>query len=62
MSNSIVVFLRLLTSAQLRAEAETYAPFLFHPETGDPLDMRAFCENFVEAVDREAGKSCHLGN
>jgi ubiquitin thioesterase protein OTUB1 len=54
-SNSIVVFLRLLTSAQLRADVDTYAPFLFHPETGEPLAMRAFCETFVEAVDREAG-------
>jgi len=53
-SNSIVVFLRLVTSAQLRADEETYTPLLFHPETGDPLDMRRFCENFVEAVDREA--------
>jgi hypothetical protein len=54
-SNSVVVYLRLLTSAQIRADVETYAPFLFHPELGEPLEPREFCENFVEAVDKEAG-------
>lgn len=54
-SNSIVVFLRLLTSAQIRSDVDSYAPFLFHPELGDPLEPREFCENFVEAVDKEAG-------
>lgn len=53
-SNSIVVFLRLLTSAQIRADVDTYAPFLFHPETGEPLEPVQFCQHFVEAVDKEA--------
>jgi hypothetical protein len=35
---------------------DTYAPFLFHPETGEPMDTNQFCSHFVEAVDKEAGK------
>lgn len=54
-SNSIVVYLRLLTSAQIRSDPENFAPFLFHPELGEPMDTREFCENFVEAVGKEAG-------
>jgi len=53
-SNSIVVYLRLLTSAQIRSDPESYEPFLFHPELGEPMDIRTFCENFVEAVGKEA--------
>ncbi|CCM04139.1 uncharacterized protein FIBRA_06301 [Fibroporia radiculosa] len=53
-SNSIVVYFRLLTSAQIRADSEQYASFLFHPEIGEPMDLRDFCENFVEAVGKEA--------
>ncbi|KAJ3557485.1 hypothetical protein NM688_g1448 [Phlebia brevispora] len=53
-SNSIVVYLRLLTSAQIRLDPDAYAPFLFHPELGEPMDTRDFCENFVEAVGKEA--------
>jgi len=53
-SNSIVVFLRLLTSAQIRIKPDDYAPFLFHPESEEPMDTQGFCENFVEAVGKEA--------
>lgn len=55
MSNSVVVYLRLLTSAQIRADPDSYAPFLLHPDLGIPLEPREFCENFVEAVGKEAG-------
>jgi len=44
----------LLTSAQIRADPDSYAPFLSHPETGELLEPREFCENFVEAVGKEA--------
>ena len=54
-SNSVVVYLRLLTSAQIRADPDSYAPFLSHPETGELMEPREFCENFVEAVGKEAG-------
>lgn len=55
-SNSIVVFLRLLTSAQIRADPDNYAPFLFHQDTFEPLPVREFCETSVESVGREAGR------
>ena len=55
-SNSIVVYLRLLTSAQMRSEPEKYADVLFHPELDEPMELREFCENFVEAVGKEAGE------
>ncbi|KZS95353.1 cysteine proteinase [Sistotremastrum niveocremeum HHB9708] len=53
-SNSVVVYLRLLTSAQIRADPDSYAPFLVHPEADIPLEVREFCEGFVEAIGREA--------
>ncbi|KAF4568356.1 hypothetical protein EYR40_010241 [Pleurotus pulmonarius] len=53
-SNSIVVYLRLLTSARIRTDPDEYAPFLFHPEIGIQLEPREFCEAFVEAVGKEA--------
>ena len=54
-SNSIVVYLRLLTSAEIKTNPD-YAAFLFHPETGDQMDPENFCNNFVEAVGKEAGE------
>jgi len=53
-SNSVVVYLRLLTSAQIQADAETYEPFLLHPEMGEPLGAKDFCSLFVEAIGKEA--------
>jgi len=53
-SNSVVVYLRLVTSAQIRNDPDEYAPFLFHPEIGEPMGTREFCEHFVEAVGKEA--------
>jgi len=54
-SNSIVVFLRLLTSAFIRLSPEDdFLPFLFHPETGEMQTVQQFCETFVEAFGREA--------
>ena len=54
-SNFIVVFLRLLTSATIRTDPLSYAPFLFHPETGTEIAPQKFCEGFVEACGKEAG-------
>jgi hypothetical protein len=56
-SNSIVVFLRLLTSAYIRLNADDFVPFLFDPETTEPVGVRQFCESQVEATGREAGMS-----
>ena len=54
-SNCIVVFLRLLTSATIRTDTLSYAPFLFNPETGSEIAPQEFCERFVEACGKEAG-------
>ncbi|KAI0651332.1 cysteine proteinase [Trametes meyenii] len=53
-SNSVVMYLRMLTSAQIKAEADEFAPFLFNPETTEPMDPESFCNNFVEAFGKEA--------
>ncbi|KAG7087579.1 hypothetical protein E1B28_013533 [Marasmius oreades] len=53
-SNSIVMYLRMLTSAQLRLDPDLYSPFLIHSETGEPMEVREFCEHFVEATGKEA--------
>jgi len=53
-SNSVVVFFRLLTSAWIRLNEDDFAAFLFDPESTEPLSVRQFCENQVEATGREA--------
>ncbi|KAM0747639.1 cysteine proteinase [Meredithblackwellia eburnea MCA 4105] len=59
-SNSIVVFLRLLTSAFLKANSDDFVPFLFGLEddprffeSGAP-SMEEFCSFYVEAANKEA--------
>ncbi len=54
-SNSVVVFFRLLTSAWIRLNEDDFAAFLFDPESTGPLSVRQFCETQVEATGREAG-------
>ncbi|CBQ71207.1 conserved hypothetical protein [Sporisorium reilianum SRZ2] len=56
-SNAIVVYLRLLTSAFLKLNADEYTPFLFSLDTARdaaPPDMPAFCATHVEAIGQEA--------
>ncbi|KAH9887088.1 cysteine proteinase [Cubamyces lactineus] len=53
-SNSVVMYLRMLTSAQIKLDAESYAPFLFNPETTEPMEPESFCNHFVEAFGKEA--------
>ncbi|EPQ30629.1 uncharacterized protein PFL1_01530 [Pseudozyma flocculosa PF-1] len=59
-SNSIVVYLRLLTSAFLKVNADEYTPFLFALDgdvgstSGGPPTMSDFCANQVEAIGKEA--------
>lgn len=50
-----MAFLRLLTSSQIRLDPDLFAPFLFHPETGDQMDIIPFCQNWVEGAGKEAG-------
>lgn len=54
-SNSVVMYLRMLTSAEIKSEASQYSPFLFNPETTEPMEPENFCNNFVEAIGKEAG-------
>ncbi|EGN94864.1 hypothetical protein SERLA73DRAFT_187954 [Serpula lacrymans var. lacrymans S7.3] len=53
-SNSIVVYLRLLTSAQIRADPDAYAGFLHDPDNYMELQLETFCQHYVEAVGKEA--------
>ena len=50
------MYLRLLASAQIRADPSTYEPFLVHPEANVQMETHDFCIQFVEAVGREAGE------
>ncbi|KAI0270606.1 cysteine proteinase [Gloeopeniophorella convolvens] len=53
-SNYAVMFMRMLASAQIRGDPDEYAPFLTHPEIGEQMEVREFCEAFVEALGKEA--------
>lgn len=54
-SNSIVMFLRLLTSAELRRNKEEYFAFLLS-EDGDVVDVPTFCSAQVDPCGKEAGQ------
>jgi len=47
LSNAVVVHLRFITSAHLKANADMYLPFM-----DDGYTMEMFCNQFVEAMDR----------
>jgi len=49
-SNSVVLYLRLLASAQIRVDPDSYVPFLVDFQM-DPLE---FCETFVERLGVDA--------
>ena len=55
-SNSIVTYLRMLTSAKIRTEPDDFAPFLIHPELGEMMDPKTFCETNVDPTGKEAGE------
>lgn len=52
-SNSVVLYLRLLTSAQIRADPDSYIPFLIDFQM-DPIE---FCKTCVEHLGVDAGSS-----
>ena len=54
-SNYIVMYMRLLTSAQMRVD-EQFADFLFDPESGTQTSVDEFCKRFVEPLGKEAGE------
>ncbi|KAF9516724.1 hypothetical protein BS47DRAFT_1327253 [Hydnum rufescens UP504] len=53
-SNSVVMFLRLITSAYIRLHPEDFVPFLFDPINGEAMDLQTFCEREVEPTGKEA--------
>ena len=55
-SNSVVLYFRLLTSAQIRVDPESYAPFLLDFQM-EPVE---FCETAVERMGVDAGLSHHV--
>ncbi|KAI9461938.1 cysteine proteinase [Lactarius psammicola] len=54
LSNYMVMFMRMLTSAEIRSNPEEYEPFLIHPDLGEKMGVREFCEAVVEVLGREA--------
>lgn len=50
----IVMYLRLLTSAQIRTAPEEFEGFIMHPDTGMKMTVTEFCENFVDPMGKEA--------
>ncbi|KAH0833981.1 hypothetical protein J3R83DRAFT_11213 [Lanmaoa asiatica] len=54
-SNYIVMYMRLLTSAQMRVD-EQFADFLFDPESQMQTSVDDFCRRFVEPLGKEAGE------
>ena len=55
-SNYMVMFMRMLTSAQIRGNPEEYEPFVIHPDLGEKMGVKEFCEAVVEVLGREAGE------
>ncbi|KAF8180849.1 peptidase C65 Otubain-domain-containing protein [Pholiota molesta] len=53
-SNSVVLYLRLLTSAQIRLNRSNYDGFLVHPDTKELMDVDSFTSNVVQAMGKEA--------
>lgn len=54
LSNYMVMFMRMLTSAQIRGHPEEYEPFVIHPDFGEKMGVKEFCEAVVEVLGREA--------
>jgi len=54
MSNYLVTFLRMITSAQIRGNPNDFEPFLMHPDTGEKMGSKEFCESLVEVLGKEA--------
>ncbi|KAI6020528.1 peptidase C65 Otubain-domain-containing protein [Pisolithus marmoratus] len=50
----IVMYLRLLTSAQIRTAPDEFEAFIMHPDTGMEMTVTAFCELFVDPMGKEA--------
>lgn len=53
-----MMYMRYVTSAQIKAEPMNYMPYLFNPDQPwleDPMDPGDFCNLFVDPMGKEAG-------
>ena len=55
-SNYMVMFMRMVTSAQIQTRAAEYEPFVIHPDLGEKMGVKEFCQTIVEILGREAGE------
>lgn len=56
-SNSIMMYMRYVTSAQIKSDPFSYAPYLYNPDVpyaDEPMDPADFCNHFVECMGKEA--------
>jgi hypothetical protein len=52
----MVMFMRMVTSAQIQTHSVEYEPFVIHPDLGEKMGVKEFCQNVVEILGREAGE------
>ena len=50
------MFMRMLTSAEIRGNPDEYEPFVIHPDLGEKIGVKKFCETVVEVLGKEAGE------
>lgn len=53
-SNSVVGYLRMVASAQIRVTPDEFEAFLLDPDTAEILEPKDFCERFVDPFGKEA--------
>ncbi|EKM52617.1 uncharacterized protein PHACADRAFT_261168 [Phanerochaete carnosa HHB-10118-sp] len=56
-SNSIMIYMRYVTSAQIKVDPFSYAPYLYNPDepyADEPMNPADFCNHFVECMGKEA--------
>lgn len=54
-----MIYMRYVTSAQIKADPFSYAPYLYNPDVPyaeEPMDPADFCNHFVECMGKEAGQ------
>ena len=55
-SNYMVMFIRMVTSAQIQGNPEEYEPFLNYPDLGEKMRVEDFCQSGRSRSGREAGE------
>lgn len=51
-----MMYMRYLTSAEIRLNPDLYTPYLFNPDSDGPIDAVQFCIEQVESMGKEAGE------